>query len=289
MDFWKQTELIVKTIDDIIRTNMHKKYLYVDNIEYHRLFLEDPSKASQIYWKEILDRAHLTSLITILRNKKWINGIHIGTEKSNAFIFAACLRSLIESVADSMHALVFSSLEISKLFPLISRALSGKAGNFIYQNKSLEDKLIHFLYAKKLAKGNDAPDSHKAKNPSEYLKIFKDTDVDGIIKDLYFLLCDIVHPGTSSVFIFNRELNHEILININQDKKIISDILDKYSKILFYLFSYAFNPSLITFGVLNYFNLTELHTKELLNINLFEIPAWQDIQKNLNNAQKQVK
>jgi hypothetical protein len=266
-----------------------KKYVYFDNNEYLKLIIKNPSKASQIYWKEILDRAHLTALITILRNRKWIKGIYIGIENQNIFIFAACLRSLIESIADSMDALVFSSYEMSKVHTLIFQALSGQAGNFLYRNKPLEDKLIHFLYARKLTKEEHAPDSHKAKKPSDYIKLFKDTEIGEIIKDLYFELCDIVHPGASSVFIFCHGKSHEIQVDISQDKKIISSILEYYGKVLFSLFEYAFNPSLVTLGVLNYFNLPELHTRELLNIDLALIPIWKDIQQNLKNAPIQVK
>jgi len=177
MDFWQKTELMIKTIDKIINANLHKKFVCFDNNEYQKLIIKNPSKASQIYWKEILDRAYLASLITILRNRKWIKGIHIGMENQNIFVFSASVRSLIESIADSIDALVLSSHEISKLHALIFKSLSGEAGNFLYQNKPLEDTLIHFLYARKL-RGEDAPDSHRAKNPRDYLNIFKDTDIE---------------------------------------------------------------------------------------------------------------
>jgi len=110
-----------------------------------------------------------------------------------------------------------------------------------------------------------------------------------IIDKYYFELCDIIHPGASSVFIFCHAKNHELQIDVNQDRKIISSILEKYGNVLFSLFEYAFNPALITLGILNYFNLPELHTKELLNIDLELIHIWKDIQQNLKNAQIQIK
>lgn len=73
--------------------------------DYECVLREDSVRGMQVYWNEILARAHLTAVVAILRSRHWINAIVAATNDKNLLAFAAALRGLIESSADTQNAL----------------------------------------------------------------------------------------------------------------------------------------------------------------------------------------
>ena len=75
-------------------------------------------------------------------------------------------------------------------------------------SKELEDTLIHFTHARKLSKGEDAPSTHRARQPWEYIKRIEEMNNNGV-KELYSELCELVHPAADSVLMwFVKEGDH---------------------------------------------------------------------------------
>ena len=71
-------------LEDVNKRIVHKKYIFMDALDYINLYLfKDPKLSMQIYWKELLQRLHLASVTTLMRNLKWIQGISFGIETNN--------------------------------------------------------------------------------------------------------------------------------------------------------------------------------------------------------------
>ena len=81
---------------------------------------ENYAKTNQIYWKEMLDRAHLASCSSLRRNLGWMNAVATCAAHNSFLGFAAALRGLIESTGDSAEVLVKMPKNISKDYRLIS-------------------------------------------------------------------------------------------------------------------------------------------------------------------------
>lgn len=163
---------------------------------------KDFAHATETYWQELLNRVHYASVISQLRANAWINGMLSGIRDQNFHAFAACLRGLIESIADSCDSLVWVPKHLEKKRGIITNALSGMASIQSYEDyldERLETALIHFSHARGIPKGHAVPDTakHKAKSTSDYLNILKGGAGKPLIP-LYGDLCQITHPSSDS-------------------------------------------------------------------------------------------
>ncbi|MCR3923508.1 MAG: hypothetical protein NUK65_13515, partial [Firmicutes bacterium] len=92
-------------LEEINKKIIHKKYTFISVPNYiESYFLKDSKKAMQIYWKELLQRLHLASVTSLMRNFKWIEGIKFGIDSNNYIIFASSLRGYIEAFVDSYYS-----------------------------------------------------------------------------------------------------------------------------------------------------------------------------------------
>jgi hypothetical protein len=110
----------------------------------------------QIYWNEILGRAHLTAATAILRSRYWVDALRLGATENNLLSFAAAFRGLIESAADSWTTLRLVPVTLARDHPQILQALSGNVRMQLFLAPALEDALIHLFLC---------PTSHKARTP----------------------------------------------------------------------------------------------------------------------------
>src|SRR5688572_17463414 len=81
------------------------RYSFVAEKQYASILAQDVPRGMEIYWREILYRAHLAAGTSLLRFDRWISGVRSAYESSNAFAYAACLRAALESAADSFDGL----------------------------------------------------------------------------------------------------------------------------------------------------------------------------------------
>lgn len=163
---------------------------------------KDFAHSINTYWQELLSRVHYASAISQLRANAWINGMLSGIRDQNFHAFAACLRGLIESIADSCDSLIWVPKHLEKKRDIITSALSGTASVRSYEDyldERLETALIHFSHARGIPKGHAVPDAakHKAKSTNDYLKILKGGPGKSLIP-LYGDLCQVTHPSSSS-------------------------------------------------------------------------------------------
>lgn len=278
---------ILDTTDLLINRLTTPQYSFMDMEEYERKSMEDPLACMQVYWTEMLARAHMAAVTSIYRNKQWVDSIVVSVQNDNALGFAASMRGLIESSADSASSLLKVPVTLAESHKDIDRALRRKPlKHGIFMNPELEDELIHFLFARKLGKDSGAPRSHAAKFVTEYIKVLEKADIAGV-KETYQKLCDITHPGMTSITIWLSvtESLLEWKLQLGQEAKVIEYLATDHEDLMLQLLMYAFNAPLLILAVLNYFPPKDYHTPKIKNWNLAGIPAWRhDISKKLRKA-----
>ncbi len=281
--FGVDADRFIRMIDELALTKTKARYSFVANDEYLRVCREDLGRGMQIYWNEILARAHLTATVAILRSRHWINAVTAARDGNNLLSFAAAFRGLIESAADASSALESIPGTLARDFALINCALSGQSENQFVISSEIEDGLIHFSHARHLKKAErtTAPHSHEAKKVRDYIEVLEKGQVNQVI-DCYQSLCDLTHPGASSVWMWlTSENGTDIDLQAGQDETAIAFYLEKYRETFLQLLMFAFNPALVTLNVLNYFPLRAFHTSKLLKWDLSGIPLWQKYQSAL--------
>ena len=267
----------VAMVDDLGLERLETQYTFMDDEEYQDLLSLDLSEGMRIYWRETLQRAHLTAATAILRSRHWLSGVQQAMGENNLLLFAAAFRGLMESAADASTALIGTPLTLAQSHPLITEALEGRATT-VYISSELENELIHYSHGRRITgpERAKAPRSHKARDPQEYRKIFGDQNAENV-RQCYNDLCDLTHPGASSVWMWLRSIDAaglEFRLSTQRDEALIAGFLQQYPTITLELLMFAFNAPVIALNVLNYFPVEDLHTPKLLNWHLDGIPGW---------------
>lgn len=97
------------------------RYKFMPISEFQEL--HDMSRAMEIYWSEILQRAHMAAATSIMRTQRWLEGILWAADQPNIFSFAATFRGLIESASDTNDALAQASMSLASYRQIIQTAL----------------------------------------------------------------------------------------------------------------------------------------------------------------------
>jgi hypothetical protein len=251
-----QINIWYTTLEDINKRIVHRKYEFMDTLDYANLFFFDNSKLGiQIYWKELLQRLHLASITTLMRNFKWIQGIKFGVESNNFIVFASSLRGYFEAFADSFYSTNYKFIDIADNFSNISKALKGILDRPLLSNE-FEESLIHFYSASKNA--NSETYNVEWLDPLTTKKYLDGFDLPGseLKYELYSDLCEIVHPAAPSVKCFTKEEDNIKFSTIrtvpDRDNELIDEILKKYSKLLNLIFRVSNTVPVVNLRMLNY-------------------------------------
>lgn len=284
--FGSDSAQFIDIIDQLALAKSKAKYSFMALDDYKYILHEESDLGMQVYWSEIIARAHLTAVVAILRSRHWISAVVTATNDNNLLAFAAAFRGLIESSADTQSALGGIAVSLAENHVNISRALSGKLSNQWFVSKDIEDALIHFKYARHLTKSEmaTAPQTHKALQVRQYIEGLEKGQVHNVTA-CYQSLCDLTHPGASSVWMWiTSENGVDFELNPNQDESTIASYLTEYRDTFSELLMFAFNSAVITLNMLNYLPLKKYHMPNLLDWNLSGIPLWQKCQSKLGDC-----
>jgi hypothetical protein len=84
-------------------------YQFVDNDEFRAKALTRayrPGQMNQIYWREIISRAHIAAVASLVRTGRWIEAVIREHDAPNLMGWAACCRCLVEAIGDTADALM---------------------------------------------------------------------------------------------------------------------------------------------------------------------------------------
>jgi hypothetical protein len=235
------------------------EYHFLDRDAFDNIQAINPMEASRVYWLEILSRAHWAANSSLARSRSWFDGILNACVSQNYLAFCGCLRSLIEATGDSFPTMIRVAKTLALEFDVVREQLKAQ-GTTIVVNKELEDELIHYLFARKLVakERGTVPDSHKAKQSSEYIGEFKILEQTKALTDMYLFLCQVVHPAAHSVHSFTRQEavgpHYVVRFEPAPDKTLIADFVTNNAELLGRLAYLALEPPLWVLHVLHKFD-----------------------------------
>ena len=248
---------LVEMIDGLDLKRLEVRYSFMGDQEYMALLSLDSSEAMRVYWAEMLERAHIASVSAILRSRHWLSAVLSAQSEGNALMFASAFRGLLESAADATTALLGIPITLASNYPAISESLMGRAKTITIA-ADLEEELIHYSHGRYIKKSerNEMPQSHRARQTHDYLKVFGDLRADKVAR-CYRYLCDLTHPGAPSVLMWFAPVDATVgdfVLSTNQDEAIINDFLGEYETVPFDTLTFAFNTPVVVLSVLNYFS-----------------------------------
>lgn len=175
------------------------RYSFLHGAEFDSLLRSDPREANRVYWFEILERVHLGATTGLLRQQRWIEGAVAAGCAPNFLAFAACLRGFVESSADVWDGLNGVASTLGVQFGEVQRAIRGDVRELCIC-KELEDRLIHFQFARKVPKAEAHLPVHEAKHLKDYLTSLQ-RGQKGPLLECYEELCAVTHPEIGRVHV----------------------------------------------------------------------------------------
>lgn len=286
MNFIDKMEAFARTVQ-IIHLDPHgRKYKFVDLDRYLEILEGNVATGNAIYCLELLFRAHIAAITTILRNGKWIQGIDSALQRPNFLAFGASLRGLVESAADSVHCLKYVPMTLANHYRMFHTGLKGEVDYGIVDCEELENILIHYSHAKKQAKGAGVQQHYSAKTSQEYLKALEGFPL-GAVRELYAELCEVTHPAERTVSIFfTRDAadSEEYTLRNDLDMELVVELCTRHDAAFTNVFQMPLNLALITLYVLNRFEDERLFTHGVEDIDLSKIEAFKEVLETLGAA-----
>lgn len=267
-------ERYLRLVDSLNLRSLRTEYVFEANPNYQRRLEVSIRDGMRVYWMEILYWCHLSSVVSILRTRRWFSAIADSIDQDNALAFAAALRGCMESAADSATSLKIAPLTLARLHQEIEQALAGNLDSFLCCSE-LEGELTHFSNARYIPRKEkkDVPESHIARTTQAYLKTLSDGRVPKV-EELYRIVCDLTHPAASSVWMWLDAGPNSATLCADQDRTVIRSVLESNPQFLVELAMFGFNPAVLTLRMLNEFSLHDLHTPDLDRWSLDDLDGW---------------
>jgi hypothetical protein len=273
-------------LSQLVGTLPNTRYLHLSNEEWLERAKANPVEGMRIYWTEILYRAHFCSLISMVRTKRWVDGLLSMAAAGNYLAFMANYRGFLESSADSYFSLGKVCFWLADFHVVIRHAL----GNHLDEPTffpDIENALIHFVHARRLGKGETAPDEHRAKQTKEYIESLAGSP-DGLVAECYSHLCNATHPAIASLLCFVNATPPADMkgfgIATDQDYGWIRSFCRDYEEVSSRLMFFGVVPPALTLRILNEFGVAEVTTEAANLIGAERHPIWPDIWARLTDT-----
>lgn len=201
--FGSGTTFLTSLLDSFERAAEARSYRIMPMAEFanHTAIAE----RNQIYWSEILFRAHFGASTGMLRLNEWRHGSERALIDGNVLMLAAGIRGLLEACADTWQGFSDVAPTLADCHTIVRRAIKGELSEQMALAPELENALIHFSYARKLSPG-EGPALHSAASAKDCLSVLSESAPD--VVEVYHKLCDYTHPAAPSLFRFGSESSH---------------------------------------------------------------------------------
>ena len=197
------------------------RYSFRALAEFGALIERDVPAAMAVYWKELLNRAHWAASGSLIRTHRWLSGLFDAFIQENLIAFCAMFRGLIESCADTAYSLGPVAPTLASSRQTIDRALRRELRtNTVAED--IESRLIHFTFARKPRNGEAIPKLHSVETITRYLSVLEGEQPS--VRRLYAELCDVVHPGASSIVGFSESTNDdasEVVLTFKREPRLL--------------------------------------------------------------------
>jgi hypothetical protein len=239
---------------------------------------------NRVYWTEILYRSHWAAASAMVRLHRWLSGFNSAHGQTNLLAAAACARGMIEAAADADYSLHMVPPTLTRDHVHLKAALEG---NLLppWINPELEERLIHVSHARKPQRGEKLPSSHKAQYVAQYRERLD--EVQPKLSECYGMLCDLTHPGASSVLSFAESMTPDAsVVRFSPDAEVteLGQLTSMIREVVADVLMLGLNPTLVTLKVLNDFPVQRLHTTAMNEVDLTDIPMWTKARALLDQA-----
>jgi len=261
-----------------------RRYEFLDMDVFNEIIRVDPARGQEIYWRELVDRAHFAATVSSVRHFRWINGCLDAANSGNYLVFCASFRGLLESTSDSFDALYRLPMYFAQNRSLITRIFAREDfGKNIMVAPEVEQSLIHFSHArKKVALTKESPAEHRAKRVTEYLQILERGRLPNVM-DCYGELCEVAHPAALSLSGYidvERDKSLTVWrVMSHSDARAIRDFRQRYAPLIEQLMMFALNPVVLLLYVLDTYPLDRYRCPPVSNLCLDGIPEFLKIVK----------
>jgi hypothetical protein len=276
----------VSLLVNVVARFTEHRYEFMSQTRYGELLQTSPSEAMHIYWLEILYRANFASSVSLLRSKRWLDGLIIAARYENYVLFMASLRGFLESAADSFHSLQDVPTLLADSHAVVRKAIKGQLSQMVLST-DLENTLIHFTHARRLEKDEHAPSSHRARQIKEYLESLA-IGGDYRLAECYRELCEVTHPAASSVMCF-AQMGQDSIGTIYElvsqpDSDHIRHFCESYRDVMLRIVSLGVMPPLVTLRLINEFDERSLLTEAVTNVGIEGHNVWKQIAARLRDS-----
>lgn len=282
--FNEENSTLYPYILKIIQEYKSRDYKFYNQDKFLEILKKDQNEGLKIYWEEILFRIHYSSILSLIRNSKWVESIILNYKSNNFIGFCSSLRGLLESSADCYDSFILIPIRLAPYLKDVDNILNLKYSEGFLTSQELEDTLIHFTHGRRLEKNSQSPNSHKARTMKYYISKI-DEEENGPLYELYSLLCQITHPAAHSLFSYiemNQNDSYEVLkIDKNTDSKNIKSMVKTNSQKMSDIFVAAFYTALLNLKLLNYLSDKSFYTQEIDEINFNDSAMWKEVSKKI--------
>ncbi len=262
-DSHNEPKTILHTLTSIYSPAIDELTRKTDGTSYCAHFLEPdinsiPSSHQKYHFDEmikvyligILERCHLASITSLARTNSWLKSSLSQLENNNLLGFSASLRGLLEATADAHDATLITTKYLYNCFPFIylRTAKSNTSAKPIVLEE-LEDRLIHYTYARKHPKGSTPLPHHTNKSNTDYIRAIEQHGATGAMR-LYSRLCELTHPASPSISCFLQQSDKHISLDFSQEKQIIHEILTEYKITIEHIATLTINSALTSLIIL---------------------------------------
>lgn len=252
------------------------RYAWMETAKFEALATQDNAAGMSIYWSEILGRAHLAAVASVIRSYQWCAGMNACYEAQLFLPYCASFRGLLESVADTHDSLSNVALTLARNHVDIERALFGTLETILVSSE-LENALIHFAFARRVGKASTSSPTHIAKTAADYLRsVVSIAPFD--VNALYGELCQLTHPAAPTVhYLLDHQNGETAVLSANREKMFIEKFASANEEVFPWLLMYSFNSSILLLKVLRFFNRPDYHVRHVERMSAESIPAWKTI------------
>ncbi len=208
----------------------------------------------EVYLIGILERCHLACITSLARTNSWLKSSLSQLESNNLLGFSASLRGLLEATADAHDATLITVNHLYNCFPFIYlRVEKSNTSAKPILLEELEDRLIHYTYARKQPKGSTPLPYHTNKSNADYIRAIEQHGATGAMQ-LYSRLCELTHPASPSISCFLQQTDKYISLDFSQEKQIIHELLTEYKTTIERVATLTINSALTSLIILKKMN-----------------------------------
>ncbi len=197
--FGPEAAVLTSLLDSFARSARPRTYRIMPCAEYAAL--ESIAKRNQVYWQEMLYRAHFGACVALMRLREWLHGSERALADGNVLMLAAGIRGFLEAAADTWQSFSDVPSSLADCHIVVRLAIKGEYSEQLALAPELENMLIHFAFARKLKPG-EGPAIHSATTAKNAISAIEESAP--AIGTVYAALCDYAHPAAASVFRFGE-------------------------------------------------------------------------------------